>query len=162
MTLLRHLTSMGLIVGLLTCMAAQPPDCPWPEDEPCPPDCFLGEMLGLEAVCYQIDDFNCCLEVWARYVCRSEPNCSGQVCNSIARQILFTSSPSGFGGCQSNGFCLRCSEYYYYCGGNRIGTPGGSITVYPPTICGEGGFIEIPIPGDDPIIFPLPTPVSKP
>ncbi len=152
-----------LMVAVVTLLAfaksySQPPDCAWPEDVPCPPGCYPAEMLGLEVDCYMADGFHCCLVVKARYACRNEPNCLGSTCSGIAKNTVFTSSPALFGSCVPGAFCLRCSSMRY-CGGNRVETPVGPIVIYPPIFCGEdGGIIEIPIPGDDPRLIPLPLP----
>ena len=67
------------VLALAIRLYSQSPDCPWPGDgEPCPPGCYPAQLLGLEVVCYGIDDFHCCLEVWARYACTDKPNCLGQ------------------------------------------------------------------------------------
>jgi len=108
------------VLALAIRLYSQSPDCPWPDDgEPCPPGCYPAQLLGLEVVCYGIDDFHCCLEVWARYACTDKPNCLGQPCGGVARVPILTTSPAGFGECVNEMFCLRCSGYRY-CGGNTI------------------------------------------
>jgi hypothetical protein len=152
------------VLALAIRLYSQSPDCPWPGDgEPCPPGCYPAQLLGLEVVCYGIDDFHCCLEVWARYACTDKPNCLGQPCGGVARAPILTTSPAGFGECVNEMLCLRCSSYRY-CGGNTIETPRGPITVFPPTVCGKIGVIVIvPIPGEGELVIPvpLPAPIEK-
>jgi hypothetical protein len=151
------------VLALAIRLYSQSPDCPWLDDEPCPPGCYPAQLLGLEAVCYGIDDFHCCLEVWARYACTDKPNCLGQPCGGVARVPILTSSPAGFGECVNEMFCLRCSGYRY-CRGKTIETPRGPITVFPPTVCGKsGGIVIVPIPGEGEleIPVPLPAPIEK-
>jgi len=152
------------VLALAIRLYSQSPDCPCPDDgEPCPPGCYPAQLLGLEVVCYGIDDFHCCLEVWARYACTDKPNCLGQPCGGVARVPILTTSPAGFGECVNEMFCLRCSGYRY-CGGNAIETPRGPITVFPPTVCCNSGVIVIvPIPGEGEVEIPvpLPAPIEK-
>lgn len=147
---MKKLMWVSTLASSIAFVCAQQPDCPWPGDILCPSDCYPAELLGLEVNCYQPDDFHCCFEVFARFVCRDEPNCLGENCGAISKIPVFTSSPAPWGVCtfDSIGMCVSCARLFIYCGGNQVGTPGGPITVYPHPVCDEGAIIIVPIPVD--------------